>query len=391
MSSPLPKLIRITTVPMALKHLLAGQMRYMSENGFEVIMVSAAGKEINDIIVNEGCPHHIINMTRSITPLSDLKSLWQLYRFFKKEKPAIVHSHTPKAGLLAMVAAKFAGVKIRIHTIAGLRFMTSAGFTRKILVFMEKLTSNAATHVWPNSFSLLKYVEENKLVPKKKLQVIGTGSSNGIDPGRFGISSLQLSKLEEIKKQLGYSENLTYLLSVGRIVKDKGINELLIAFDKLYAADNKLRLVLLGSFEEELDPLSDEAKKILKEHPGIIHINWSDEVEYYMHLAFLLVHPSYREGLPNVLLQAGAMGCPVVCSRIQGNIDIVDDRITGIIFEAGNEIDLTEKLTFALHNRGLLKNYAVVLQKKIMDNFDRQFIHRAIKTRYFELLSEQTN
>src|SRR5678809_968613 len=121
----MPKLIRVTTVPMALKHLLSGQMRYMKESGFDVIMVSADGKEREDILKNEGCPHVIIPMTRQITPFADLRSLWRLYNFFKREKPDIVHSHTPKAGLLSMFAAKLSGVKIRIHTIAGLRFMTS--------------------------------------------------------------------------------------------------------------------------------------------------------------------------------------------------------------------------------------------------------------------------
>jgi glycosyltransferase involved in cell wall biosynthesis len=388
MPAPLPKLIRVTTVPMALKHLLSGQMRYMNENGFEVIMVSAAGKEIDEVTANEDCPHHIINMTRKITPVADLKSLWQLYRFFKKEKPAIVHSHTPKAGLLAMLAAKFAGVKVRIHTIAGLRFMTSSGFTRKILVFMEKLTGRAATHVWPNSFSILKYVQDNKLVAAKKLQVIGLGSSNGINLNRFNALALQPSKEEELKKQLQYNENFTYLLSVGRIVKDKGIDELLVSFDKLYLQNAGLRLILLGSFEEDLDPVSDKAKKILREHPGIIHINWSDEVAYYMHLAHILIHPSYREGFPNVLLQAGAMGCPVVCSRIEGNIDIVEDKRTGLIFEAKNETDLIEKLTFALEHRDLMKSYAAELQKKVLTNFDQGLVHELIKKKYLELLSE---
>jgi glycosyltransferase involved in cell wall biosynthesis len=388
MSASLPKLIRVTTVPMALKHLLSGQMRYMKENGFEVIMVSAAGKEIDEVAANEGCPHHIINMTRKITPVADLKSLWQLYRFFKKEKPAIVHSHTPKAGLLAMIAAKLAGVKIRIHTVAGLRFVTSTGFTRKILVFMEKLTASAAVKVWPNSFSILKYVRDSKLVAEKKLQVIGLGSSNGINLNRFNVSALQPSKEGELKKQLQYDENLTYLLSVGRIVKDKGINELLVAFDKLYLQNTGLRLIVLGSFEEELDPVSDNVKRILREHPGIIHINWSDEVEYYIHLADILVHPSYREGFPNVLLQAGAMGCPIVCSRIEGNIDIVEDKRTGLIFEAKNETDLIEKLTFALEHRDLMKSYAVELQKKIITNFDQGLVHELIKNKYLELLSE---
>ncbi len=187
----MPKLIRVTTVPMALKVLLRGQMKYMKESGFEVIMVSADGEELEDVLQYEGCPHHLVHMTRKITPVTDLRSLWEMYRFFKKEKPDIVHSHTPKAGLLAMLAAKMAGVRIRVHTIAGLRFMTSTGLTRRILTRMEKITAGAATHVWPNSHSLLKYVKENRLARDSKLEVIGKGSSNGIDLTRFSKQALK--------------------------------------------------------------------------------------------------------------------------------------------------------------------------------------------------------
>jgi glycosyltransferase involved in cell wall biosynthesis len=373
---------------MALKHLLAGQMRYMKENGFDVIMVSADGKERDDVIQNEGCVHVIIPMTRKITPFADLKSLWQLYMFIKKEKPDIVHSHTPKAGLLGMLAAKYAGVKIRIHTIAGLRFMTSTGMTKKILVMMEKLTASSATHVWPNSFSLLKYIRENKLVAESKLSVIAKGSSNGINLKRFSSNSLDPAKLQQIKDQLNFNEEFTYLLSVGRIVNDKGIGELLKVFSDLYNENEKLRLLLLGTFEEELDPVSVEAKNILKNHPGIIHINWSNDVEYYMQFSSLLVHASHREGFPNVLLQAGAMNCPVVCSIIEGNIDIVDHEQTGLLFTVKNEADLKEKLKFALNHPELMKQWAVALRTKIENHFDQQVVHRSIRDKYFELIDE---
>ena len=383
----MPKLIRVTTVPMALKHLLSGQMRYMRENGFEVIMISADGKEREDVIKNEECQHIIVPMTRQITPFADLKSLWRLYKLFRKEKPDIVHSHTPKAGLLAMLAAKYAGINIRIHTIAGLRFMTSAGFTRRILVLMEKLTARSATQIWPNSYSLLKYIRENRLVADSKLHVIAYGSSNGIDLNRYSPGRLDPLKLDETKKQIDYHSGNIYLLSVGRIVNDKGINELLRAFSELYGANNKLRLILVGSFEEELDPITGEAKKILKEHPGIIHINWSNEVEYYMYLSNLLVHASYREGFPNVLLQAGAMNCPIVCSIIEGNVDIIDHQQTGLLFKVKNEVDLKEKLKFAITNPELMKQYAAELQQKIETNFDQHIVHQAIRNKYLELLN----
>src|SRR5450432_3492644 len=200
----MPKLIRITTAPLSLKYLLFNQMRYMKENGFDVIMVSSEGKEWPDLLENEGCDYRIVHMTRKITPFRDLRSLWKLYRLFRKEKPDIVHSHTPKAGLLAMLAAKFAGIRIRVHTIAGLRFMTATGMKRRILVFMEKITGKAAKEVWPNSYSLLNYIREHRLVKEKKLEVIGHGSSNGVNLNRFTIAALKPEKLAEIKQLIGY-------------------------------------------------------------------------------------------------------------------------------------------------------------------------------------------
>lgn len=383
----MPKLIRITTAPLSMKYLLTGQMRYMQEHGMDVTMISSEGKEWPDIIKNEQCDHFIIHMTRKMTPFTDLGSLWKLYRYFKTHQPDIVHSHTPKAGLLAMLAAKFAGIKIRIHTIAGLRFMTSTGMGRNILIQMEKLTARSATHVWPNSFSLLNYIKKNKLVKESKMEVIGLGSSNGINLSRFSPSAINNEKLEIVKGKIKYDTQLTYLLCVGRIVRDKGIDELVKSFDKLYVNNKNLRLILVGGFEDEVDPVSDEARNILKTHPGIIMTGWSDEVEYYMHLSYALIHPSYREGFPNALLQAGAMYCPVICSRIEGNVDIVDHQETGLIFEVKNESDLLQKLEWGLANKEVLKVYAQALRFKIEQYFDQPVLHSLIRKRYAELLS----
>jgi len=381
------KIIRVTTVPMALKVLLRGQMRHMKKAGFDVIMVSADGKERDDVMQFEECPHYIIPMTRKITPFADAISFWKLYRLLKKEKPDIVHSHTPKAGLLAMVAAKYAGVKIRIHTIAGLRFMTSSGIIRNILTKMEKITAQAATHVWPNSLSLLNYVKQHKLVNAEKLGIIGKGSSNGVDLSRFSVSVLREEGIRKAREVISYDPSLFYILSVGRIVKDKGIRELAKAFVDLYKENDRLRLVLVGTFEEKLDPLDEEIMQLIKNHPGIILAGWHDDVEYYMHIAGLLVHASYREGFPNVVLQAGAMECPVVCSRIEGNIDIVDEGINGVVFTAGDENDLKNKLQAAISDPAAMKKKAALLRRKIEENFDRCFVQEKLRQKYESLLS----
>lgn len=382
----MPKLIRITTAPISLNVLLPGQMKYMQEQGFDVVMVSSDGPELKTVLEREGCRHHIIPMTRRMTPFSDLKCLWLLYKFFKKEKPDIVHSHTPKAGLLAMLAAKMASVKLRIHTIAGLRYVTTKGFGRKVLVFMEKLTGKAATHVWPNSFSIKKFMEENKLVNPQKLEVIGHGSSNGVRLSRYSPSVIDAEKLQKIKEHIQYDSSLKYFVCVGRIVKDKGIEELVQAFQSIHQQYGDTRLLLVGAYEDEVDPVSDATKNIIEKHPAIIMAGWSNEVEYYMHLAFALVHPSHREGFPNVLLQAGAMHCPIICSRIDGNIDIVTHQQTGLIFEVNNPTSLQEQLQFSLQNSSLLSSYSQALRQQIEKNFDTPVVHSYLYRKYLLLL-----
>lgn len=383
------KLVRITTAPISLNVLLPGQMRYMQENGLEVVMVSSDGPELEMVKKREGCRHHIIPMTRKMTPFSDLRCLWLLYKFFRKEKPDIVHSHTPKAGLLGMLAAKFAGIKIRIHTVAGLRYVTTKGFSRRILITMEKITGWAATYVWPNSFSLKKYIIENHLAATCKLEVIGKGSSNGVNLSRYSITSLQNGKLEEIKKKLQYDGKLFYFLSVGRIVHDKGMDELLNAFVKVHEADPQTRLLLVGSFEDEVDPVSDKARQLIETHPAVIMAGWSNDVEYFMHIANVLVHPSHREGFPNVLLQAGAMECPIICSGIDGNIDIVTHQQTGLIAEVKNEAALSQLMGYAIHNETTLQQYAKLLWHQIEQYFNQPVMHLLLHKKYLELLAAQ--
>ena len=175
---------------------------------------------------------------------------------------------------------------------------------------------------------------------------------------------------------------------MGRIVRDKGIDEVLTAFKALYENNQQLRLILLGSFEDELDPISDAARNILKTHPAIIHIEWSDHAEYYMHLSTIMVHASYREGFPSTLLQAGAMRCPIVCSAIEGSVDIVTHKETGLLFQAGNSSELLEQLQYALTHSEEMKKAASILRKKFEENFSQGYVHEMMKNKYMKLLQQ---
>lgn len=383
----MPKIIRITTVPLSLKLLLAGQMKFMKDAGWEVLMVSADGKEINEVVRREGVEHKIIPFTRKITPLRDLYCLWLLFRLFKKEKPDIVHSHTPKAGLLSMIAAKLAGVKIRIHTVAGMPYMVAEKNKKKLLIYMEKLTYRWATEVWPNSKSLYDFMLSENLLDESKVKIIGFGSSNGIDLNKFNRDTLSENHLIAATIRITPSENDYLILAIGRLVKDKGIEELVNAF--LSSRIIKYgKLVLLGSFEQELNPIDDEIVRKIQDHPRIVQIEWTDHVSHYLAMADLLVHASHREGFPNVLLEAGAMQVPVICSDIIGNIDVVTPRKTGLVFPVKNIEILKEALEFAFVKRDYMQSLADNLYKEVVEKYPRDKMHDLILENYLRLLEK---
>ena len=384
----MPRLLRITTIPLSLHLLITGQMRYMREKGFDVLTASADGPEREAVMQAEGCPHHIVPMTRAITPLQDLRCLWQLIRLFRRERPDIVHSHTPKAGLLAMLAARITGVPVRLHTVAGLPLMTAHGFKRRLLAWIERLTYACAGQVWPNSRSLYTYIKQEQLAPERKLFIVGHGSSNGIDLQRWSPEALEPKRLAAVKEQIRYNPEAIYLLAVGRVVRDKGISELLAAFQELLRSYPSLRLLLAGPLERERpeEALPPNLLETIDRHPGIIHIPWAEAPEYLLALSDLFVHASYREGFPNVVLQAGAMGCPIVCSDIPGNIDIVSDGQTGLHFRVRDAGHLASQLCYALENTADMQAMATRLRQEIEQYYAREAVQEEIYKRYVELL-----
>lgn len=383
-----PLLLRLTTVPISLDLLLTGQPAYMREHGFRVVLGSADGPEREKVMRREQCPHVIIPFTRAITPLQDLRCLRQLVGMMRRLRPAIVHTHTPKAGLLGMLAARLAGVPVRIHTIAGLPYMTASGRRRRLLIQIERITARAAQHIWPNSQSILAEVRRRRLCSPEKLGIVGQGSTNGIDIEEFSPDRVSDDRSEHAREQVGYRNDRRYLVAIGRLVRDKGILELLEAFEAIHRDRPEVHLVLAGPLEQQRseETLPEETVSLIGRHPAIIHIPWTDDVPAFLGLADILVHASHREGFPNVLLQAGAMHCPVVCSAIPGNTDLVEDGHTGLTFPVGQAGKLEKKLRFALDTPDALREYADKLQEKVVTDFRREAVHRAMLDRYRALL-----
>lgn len=376
------KLIRITTVPESMAILLEGQLKFMKEY-YDVVAVSSDAKFFDDMLHQQGNIRGVrIKMTRKITPIQDIRALISLIKLFRKEKPFIVHTHTPKAGTLGMLAAWICRVPNRLHTVAGLPLLETKGLKRIILNLVERLTYFTATKVYPNSYGLEQIIEANKYTSASKLKVIGNGSSNGIDTNFFSKEScLKDLKANHIYTQLKNNSMFTFVF-VGRIVKDKGINELVKAFINLHKIKQNIRLILVGNMEKDLDPLKNDTIDAISNCEDIIYVGFQKDVRPYLLTSDVLVFPSYREGFPNVVMQAGAMGLPSIVSDINGCNEIIIEKKNGIIIKPKSTDDIYNAMLWFLNNDfEYMKNNS---RQMIVSRYDRLFI-------WNELLKEYKN
>jgi glycosyltransferase involved in cell wall biosynthesis len=378
-----PRLLRITTVPMSLKFLLKGQLGFMQSNGLEVLALSADGPEIK-AVTDEGVKHQVVNLTRKITPFADLWCIFQIMRVIRKFKPHIVHTHTPKAGLIGMIAAWICRVPVRMHTVAGLPLMEARGLKRMILSVTEKITYTCATNVYPNSTALASYIEQHLYPSTSKFKVIGKGSSNGIDTSFFSITNEVRSAAQRLRETSLLKDELTFSF-VGRIVKDKGINELLKAFDRL-SKEVACRLILVGPFEDDLDPISDESRAILKANKHIITTGYVNDVRPPLVASDVFVFPSYREGFPNVVMQACCLERPCIVTNINGCNEIIQHGKTGLIVEPKNEHQLYEAMKDLAVNPSRREEFGALSRKFVAANFDQLYLWNLILAEYKTLL-----
>lgn len=384
------KLIRITTVPISFKVLLKGQLRFMASNGFDVKGVSSEGEELKEVRENEEIVMEAINMSRKITPFQDLKSLWKMWDFLRKEKPQIVHTHTPKAGIIGMLAARLAGVPHRLHTVAGLPLMEATGIKRKILNFVEKLTYSSATRVYPNSKGLYDFILQNNFTQSNKLKIIANGSSNGINTTFFSLA--QVSEIERVtlREKLNIQPDDFVFVFVGRIVSDKGINELIKAFSELQTAENNeltgIKLLLVGGLESDLDPLNPETLAEINQNKDIISAGFQQDVRPFFAISDALIFPSYREGFPNVVMQAGAMGLPSIVSDINGCNEIIVEGENGLIIPPKNVEKLKEKMLTLARDKNLYIKLKENSRRMIENRYEQSVVWKALLEEYEGLL-----
>jgi glycosyltransferase involved in cell wall biosynthesis len=326
-------------------------------------------------------------MTRKITPLRDLISLVKLVRLIKKFKPDIVHTHTPKAGLLGMLAAWFCRVPLRFHTVAGLPLIEAKGFKKKLLIAAEQITYACTTHLYSNSSGLREYIRKF-ISDRIPVRMIGQGSTNGINTNHFSRTTSLEETATKLRLQHGISKHDVVLSFAGRIVKDKGIREIIEAFKMLneHTKESRLFLLLIGPFEHDLDPLSAADRDYLDRSQNIVLPGFQSDVRPWMATSDIFVFPSYREGFPNVVLQACALEVPCVVSDINGCNEIIQHGITGLIVKPKDVGTLFTALETLINDPQKRRSMGSLARDYVVKNFDQQYIWQAMLKEYQEAL-----
>lgn len=373
------KLIRISTIPVSLETLLKGQLKMLSEH-YEVVVVSSPGERMKVLEEREGVRTVSIPMERRISLVKDFMSLLRLIILFAKERPDMVHSITPKAGLLSMLAAWITRVPVRMHTFTGLVFPTATGKMQKLLIVMDRLTCFCATHINPEGEGVKRDLI-NYNITSKPLHVIANGNVNGIDLEYFDRTP------EVMEKAYSYKKEGTFTFCfVGRMVKDKGINELVHSFLRLYQDDTRVRLLLVGPFEKELDPVLPEVEEQILHHPGICFMGFQSDVRPFLVASDALVFPSYREGFPNVVIQAGAMGIPAIVTDINGCNEIVLPDRNGMIIPTKNEQALYESMKYFASHLVEVEKMAANARPLIVSRYEQRMVWNALLAEYKSII-----
>lgn len=374
------RLLRITTVPISLVTLLNGQLDYFQKNNFEVLAVSSSGMEIEQL-KDIGVAHAMVNMTRKITPLRDFISLFKLILLIIKFKPHIVHTHTPKAGLLGMMAAWICRVPVRMHTVAGIPWIDTLGSKRRLLKWVERITYTCSHKIYPNSKKLNQFLLNEFDFQQENLKVLGNGSSNGIDSEHYKRTDTLIDQAKHIRIKYSIPSSEIIFVFVGRIVRDKGIVELVESFIELQKVQ-RCWLILVGGFEHDLDPIPRATLNIINSHEQIITPGFQMDVRPWIIASNIFVLPSYREGFPNVVLQAACLEVPCIVTDINGCNEIIVNEKSGLLIPTKSVsalVNAMQLLVDKLEQRNLFGSSA---RQFVIANFERKYIWKELLEEY---------
>lgn len=360
-----PKFLIITTIPLSLGF-FKGQIQVLKQ-AFEVELVSSTGDLLDIICEAEKVKGYPINMKREISFFKDIKSLIKLINLFLKVKPTIIHGSTPKAGLLSMLAGWLVKVPNRIYYIHGLRYQGATGFKMKILKNMERLSCFFATNIFVVSRGVkTTLIADN--ITKKEVSLIGNGSVNGINVDFFSPNNKAVPNL---KQQYNLkSENFVFGF-VGRLVKDKGITELVQAFLKVNAKYPKTKLLIIGDFDAGLNPIDTKVKNEIYTNLNILNVGFQNDIRPFLKMMDVFVFPSYREGFGVSLMEAAAMGIPAIASDIIGCNEIIVNELNGLLVPSKNPLDLIAAMERFIEDPLLLNKTAAIARKHVTELYEQ--------------------
>ncbi len=382
-----PRVVHIVTASMTTR-LMRRQLQYLREAGFEVTIVSAPGKELEAVAQQEGVKWAAVPMEREISPLKDILSLWLLWRLLRQLRPAVVNVGTAKAGLLAGIAARLAGVPCRIYTLHGIRLETTRGIKRWLLTWTERISCACANRVLCVSDSVRRLALELSLTEAKRAAVLAAGSFNGVEASRFAPTPERLARARELKRELGFPEHAPVIGFVGRLVRDKGVPELLEAFEQVRRRFPETRLLLLGRFETG-DPVPERTRQLILSDPAIVHVGYVSDPSIHYQVMDMLALPTHREGFPTVVLEAAAAGKPVVAARATGAVDAVVDGVTGLLVPVGDAKALAEALGELIAAPEVAVRMGKAGRERVEREFPTERLCRALAELYCTLLSAQ--
>lgn len=355
-------------------------VKNLQEKGYEVVSVSSSGPEL-DLLRKDGIKVIEVPMERHISLIKDLLSFKNLVFIFRKEKPRMVHSMTPKAGLLCMIASYITHVPIRVHTFTGLVWPTAKGLTRRILMFTDWLTCACATHIIPEGDGVLN--DLHKHITKKPMKVLGYGNVRGVDMTRFSKRDEVLNLSESLIKNTVFT-----FIFVGRIVGDKGINELIEAFLELLKVHNNIRLFLVGNYEQDLDPILKLTKDRIDSTPEIKSVGpkFGDELLAYYASSDCFVFPSYREGFPNTVMEAGAMDLPSIVTDTNGSREIIENGKNGVIIPSKDVDSLYKAMRQMIEDKDAYNTMVANARPMIESISEQSFVRKCLLDFYEEIM-----
>ena len=378
------KIIWVSTVPLSMKLFCTGLFGALKEK-WELKAVSSPDKELKEIENSQGIETREIRMKRGITPLSDFVALCRLFFLFSREKPDMVHSITPKAGLLAMAAAWLAGVKVRVHTFTGLIFPTATGIKKVCCKISDRMICRCATHIIAESQGVRQELMTFGIT-RKSVRMNGYGNLRGVDADYYKATDGLQAEAEAIRATMDAKPETCVILYTGRLAHDKGIDELTEAFAKIAKEGQDVRLVIAGIYDTS-DPISERAARIITGHHDIYFTDrWVHDVRPYYLAADFLVLPSYREGMPNAVIEACAMGIPAIVTDVNGSREIITTGLNGIVIPARSTANLERAMSKLIEDKALRKEMARRARESVISRFEQSFVRGELVKFYEEVL-----